>query len=119
MEIWGWGATDRDAPKIVKDIARIDFARGQSTAGIFGPDDTENFEQVTQSTSGVIGQRLDFNYQLAQGGEELQGFDHVPGHVSSYISEENQRRFYKRYAELMEPSGIEQTCSKPRLAMGV
>lgn len=117
IEVWQWGATDRDAPQAVKDIARIDFARGQATAGIFGPDDTENFEQVTQSTAGAVGQRLDFNYQLNMGGDAVEGFSDVPGHISNYISEENQRRFYQRYANLMDGGqGARHAYEKPRLA---
>ncbi len=117
LEVWQWAATDRDAPRAVKDIARVDFARGQATSGIFGPDDTENFEQVTQSTAGAIGQRLDFNYRLTLGGREADAPDGVPGYVSSYPSEENQRRFYRRYADLMDGGADAQPAyEKPRLA---
>ena len=117
LEVWQWAATDRDAPQAVKDIARIDFTRFQSTSGIVGPDDTENFEQVTQSTAGVVGQRLDFNYQMTLKRKPVEGFDDVPGHISTYVSEENQRLFYERWADLMDGGrGARLVHDEPRLA---
>ncbi|MBH63375.1 MAG: aromatic ring-hydroxylating dioxygenase subunit alpha [Alphaproteobacteria bacterium] len=117
LEVWQWAATDRDAPQVIKDMARIDFTRFQSTSGIVGPDDTENFEQVTQSTAGVIGQRLDFNYQMTLERELVEGFDDAPGYISTYVSEENQRLFYQHWANLMDGGrGARQVYDKPRLA---
>ena len=117
LEIWQWGAMDRDAPKVVKDMVRLDFIRAQAPAGIFAPDDTENFEQVTQSTAGVIGRRLDFNYRMTLDRKPVEGFDDVPGYISTYSSEENQRRFYKRYADLMDGGrATRQAYEGPRLA---
>ena len=116
LEVWQWAATDRDAPQVVKDMARIDFTRFQSTSGIVGPDDTENFEQVTQSTAGVIGQRLDFNYQMTLEREPVEGFEDVPGRVSTYVSEENQRLFYEHWANLIDGEGARRAYDKPRLA---
>ena len=117
LEIWQWGAMDRGAPKVVKDMVRLDFVRAQAPAGIFAPDDTENFEQVTQSTAGVIGRRLDFNYRMTLDRKPVEGFDDVPGYISTYSSEENQRRFYKRYADLMDGGkATRQAYEGPRLA---
>ncbi|MSP66543.1 MAG: aromatic ring-hydroxylating dioxygenase subunit alpha [Alphaproteobacteria bacterium] len=101
MEAWQWAGTDRAAPKAIKDIARIDFCRGQATAGIVAQDDTENFEQVTEATRGVIGKRLDFNYQMSVGAKPLKGPKGAPGAFSHGVSETSQLSFYGYWAEKM------------------
>ena len=117
LEVWQWGATDRDAPKILKDRVRHDFIRNQASVGLLAQDDTENFEQVTASTAGVVAQRLDFNYQMTLDRDPVSGFDEFPGYISTYCSEENHRRFYRRYAELMDGGeGARQAYEGPRLA---
>jgi phenylpropionate dioxygenase-like ring-hydroxylating dioxygenase large terminal subunit len=101
MEPWQWCAVDRKAPQSVKDLVRIEFSRGQSPAGLVGQDDTENFEQVTEATRGVMGQQLDFNYQMGCGHEgdiEVAG---CPGRFGPYYSEHCQRNFYGYWAKLM------------------
>ena len=102
LEAWNWCAIDRDAPKVIKEIARLDYTRIQSVSGIAAQDDTENFEQVTEATRGVVGQRLDFNYQMNVGQELLDGPRDCPGRFSPYISETNQLNFYKHWSELCE-----------------
>lgn len=101
LESWQWCAVDRDAPKAVKEIVRVDFARIQAVTGLAAQDDSENFEQVTEATRGVVGQRLDFIYQMGLGHEgevQVQGF---PGRFGRYFSEHSQRNFYRHWAELM------------------
>jgi phenylpropionate dioxygenase-like ring-hydroxylating dioxygenase large terminal subunit len=102
IEAWNWCGIDRDAPKVVKDLARVDFTRIQSVTGIAAQDDTENFEQVTEATRGVVGQRLDFNYQMNVGQAPLDGPDDCPGRFAPYISETNQLNFYQHWAALFD-----------------
>ena len=109
LEAWNWCAIDRDAPKVIKEIARLDYTRIQSVSGIAAQDDTENFEQVTEATQGVVGQRLDFNYQMNVGQELLDGPHDCPGRFSPYISETNQLNFYKYWSELCESPTSGQT----------
>ncbi len=97
-----WCGVDRDAPQVIKDEARVDFTRIQSVSGIAAQDDTENFEQVTEATRGVVGQRLDFNYQMNVGQDLLEGPPGCPGRFSPYISETNQLNFYRHWATLMD-----------------
>jgi phenylpropionate dioxygenase-like ring-hydroxylating dioxygenase large terminal subunit len=105
MEVWQWCAVDRSAPQIVKDRSRIDFSRGQSAAGFFGQDDSENFEQVTEATRGYVAQQRYFNYQMGLGHErEIEKTDHA-GRFGRHFSEHCQRNFYGYWAELMENSG--------------
>ena len=79
LEAWNWCAIDGDAPKVIKEQARVDFTRIQAVSGIAAQDDTENFEQVTEATRGVVGQRLDFNYQMNVGQPLLEGPEGCPG----------------------------------------
>ena len=102
LEAWNWCGVDRDAPQVIKDEARVDFTRIQSVSGIAAQDDTENFEQVTEATRGVVGQRLDFNYQMNVGQDLLKGPPGCPGRFSPYISDTNQLNFYRHWAELMD-----------------
>lgn len=100
IEMWQWCALDRDAPDSIKEMVKVDFTRTQAVTGIAAQDDAENFEQVTEATRGVIGQQLDFNYQM---GAHAPGVTRpgVPGRISPYFTENNQVSFYRRWADLM------------------
>ncbi|MBN34625.1 MAG: aromatic ring-hydroxylating dioxygenase subunit alpha [Rhodospirillaceae bacterium] len=102
LEAWNWCALDRDAPQVIKEQARVDWTRIQSVSGIAAQDDTENFEQVTEATRGVVGQRLDFNYQMNVGQELLEGPEGCPGRFAPYISETNQLNFYQHWQAMMD-----------------
>ena len=116
LEAWNWCGLDRDAPKVIKELARIDYTRIQSVTGIAAQDDTENFEQVTEATRGVVGQRLDFNYQMNVGQALLDGPEGCPGRFAPYISETNQLNFYKHWAELFEGPSSARSHGWPRAA---
>jgi len=104
IEAWQWCGVDSEAPAALKEIIRLDYARQQATAGIAGQDDTENFEQVTEATRGVVGQRLVFNYQMGIGHEmKRTAPPELPGNIGPYFSEQGQRNFYAYWARLMEP----------------
>jgi nitrite reductase/ring-hydroxylating ferredoxin subunit len=105
IEAWQWCAVDRAAPKIVKEQARVDFARIQSASGIVAQDDTENFEQVTQATRGAVGRRMDFNYQMGIGHEGEIDLPGYPGQYGRYYSEHCQRNFYRVWAMRMGMNG--------------
>jgi phenylpropionate dioxygenase-like ring-hydroxylating dioxygenase large terminal subunit len=101
IEAWQWCLVDRAAPKAVKDIARVDFTRVQATSGIAGQDDTENFEQVTEATRGVVGRRQDFIYRMGLEREGTIPLPGYPGLIGRYYSENGQRNLYRTWAELM------------------
>jgi dibenzofuran dioxygenase alpha subunit len=103
-EVWQWCAVDRAAPKVIKEIARTGFTRLQSAAGFFGQDDSDNFEQVTEATRGVIGQRCWFNYQMGSCRDKEPGMDSYPGRIGPGMTEQNQRNFYAYWSELMSVS---------------
>lgn len=102
MEVWQMILIDKGAPEAVNQMALAKFTHVQSAAGAFGQDDSENFEQVTQATRGVIAQRNSFNYQIGLGSvidDELQR--QLPGEVGPRISEHCQRNFYQYWKDCM------------------
>ena len=102
IEAWQWCGVDSQAPQAIKDICRLEFQRQQAATGIASQDDTENFEQVTEATRGVIGQSLVFNYQMGLGHEKkVKRPRRLPGEVGPYYSEQGQRNFYAYWADLM------------------
>ena len=50
----------------------------------------------------MVGQRLDFNYQMNAGQALLDGPDGCPGRFAPYISETNQLNFYTHWAALFD-----------------
>jgi Phenylpropionate dioxygenase and related ring-hydroxylating dioxygenases, large terminal subunit len=105
IELWQWCAIDREAPESIKKVIRAEFTRQASVAGIFAQDDAENFEQVTEAARGVIGQRLDFNYQMGQAHQPDTLRPEFPGKVRPYFSEDNQMSFYQHWRDLMSADG--------------
>jgi dibenzofuran dioxygenase subunit alpha len=101
IDVWQWCALDRDAPAAVKQQATKYFLRHQSAGGLFGEDDTDNFEQLTAATKGVIGQSGVSNYQMGLGNEAATHPEGYPGHFGYRISEHCQREFYSYWAERM------------------
>ena len=103
MEIWQWYLMDRGAPDSIKQIALNQYTHVQSAAGAFGQDDSENFEQVTEATRGVIAQRSNFNYQIGMGMEvnDPEVID-LPGLVGPRFSEHCQRNFYAQWSIQMQ-----------------
>lgn len=79
----------------------MDFSRNQAITGLAAQDDSENFEQVTEATRGVVGQRLNFIYRLGIAPEMEVPDPGLPGHFGRYFSEQGQRNFYRHWAELM------------------
>lgn len=101
LESWQWCGIDRDAPKVLKEMVRVDFTRTQAVAGIAAQDDTENFEQVTEATRGAVGQDLDFNFQMGHDRPNKKIKGNPPGKVADYYSEKNQNNFYRFWATQM------------------
>jgi hypothetical protein len=107
-EVWQWCFVERAAPRIVKELAARQFVRNQAAAGLFGQDDYENFERVTENTLTPLAQRLPFNFQMKLGydgqwrGQEEWDTAGLPGLVGPRFSEANQRGFYRFWAELMD-----------------
>ena len=106
MEVWQMLLIDTGAPEHLKQIAKARFTHVQSAAGAFGQDDSENFEQVTEATRGVIAQRSQFNYQIGLGMKVDEAVQNkLPGDVGPRMSEHCQRNFYQTWKENMLKGG--------------
>jgi len=101
-EVWQTCLIDSGAPDSVRQAALGRFTHVQSAAGAFGQDDSENFEQVTEATRGVIAQRSQFNYQLGLDVEiEDEEILSLPGIAGPRFSEHGQRNYYSHWLECM------------------
>jgi hypothetical protein len=101
-EAWRFYLVDSDAPQEVKDILRHYYMRYSGPAGMTEQDDMENWNYASAASKGVIARRYPYNYQMGMGREQTHEL--LPGMVSEGITEQNQRGFYKRWAEYMEAS---------------
>jgi phenylpropionate dioxygenase-like ring-hydroxylating dioxygenase large terminal subunit len=101
IDVWQWCALDRGAPASVREQATRYFLRHQSAGGLFGEDDTDNFEQLTAATRGAIGRSCFSNYQMGLRHDPSSDPKEYPGHFGFRMSEHCQREFYRYWAERM------------------
>lgn len=99
-EAWRWFLVDTDAPQEVKDVLRHYYMRYSGPGGLTEQDDMENWNYAAAASKGVIARRYPYNYQMGLGFESTH--QDLPGVFSAGFSEQNQRGFYTRWAELMQ-----------------
>jgi hypothetical protein len=92
---------EREAPKIVKEVAAEYVYRGQHMGGTIAPDDVENMERIVEAMRAPRNWRRPHHYGL-QLGHEQEGPRGLPGNLGPNPSEVNQRNFYRFWLELME-----------------
>jgi len=91
---------EKDAPEALKRAIRIGSQANNGAAGLFEQDDVDNWRQVTAASKSRLGRRIpqDLSMGLGHAGAHSE----YPGVVSErYISENNQRLFYRRWEEFM------------------
>ena len=100
-EVWAWVYTDKAAPPEVKEAIRLAGVRVFGPSGTFEQDDMDNWQGCTQTGRGIVARRYPLNYEMGLGHEH---FDETfKAWTSDYrFSESNHRRFYQRWAELIE-----------------
>jgi 3-phenylpropionate/trans-cinnamate dioxygenase alpha subunit/dibenzofuran dioxygenase alpha subunit len=108
-EAWYWLAVERNAPPEVKEAGILRSMRmGNSASGMFGQDDSANFERVAESTSPPQARQHPFNFAMALKhdghwpGSETWQVAGVPGEIGPHFAEQNQRRFYAYWAQLID-----------------
>ena len=105
--------TDEDAPTEVKDLLRRYYMRYSGPAGMTEQDDMENWNYATIGARGPIARRYPFNYQQSMGMIDV-SFP-TAGRVSTQISEENARQYYRHWANYMRGADWKQLYKhKPR-----
>jgi phenylpropionate dioxygenase-like ring-hydroxylating dioxygenase large terminal subunit len=100
-EVRSFVFADKTSPPAVKRAIRQAGIRGFSPSGSFEQDDMDNWQECTQTCRGVVSRRMPINNRMGLGHDR---FDPDLGAwVSDYrFSESNQRRFFRRWAELIE-----------------
>ena len=91
---------EKDAPEAIKQVIRIGSQANNGAAGLFEQDDVDNWRQVTAASTSRFAARHAQDVSMGIGHEGAH--PHYPGLVSErYISENNQRHFYRRWQEFM------------------
>jgi phenylpropionate dioxygenase-like ring-hydroxylating dioxygenase large terminal subunit len=99
-EIWRFFLVDADAPAAVKDLLRHYYMRYSGPAGMTEQDDMENWNYATAASRGTIARRYPYNYQQSLG--RVQDGEPVPGRVSTQITEESARGFYRVWQRYLD-----------------
>ena len=101
-EVWRWDFVDKKAPSEVKAWWRDNLLTWSGPTGMVEEDDMENWNYATEASSGINARRRPYNYGMGQRHEEKN--DALPGAPLTFegITEQNQRGFYRRWAELMD-----------------
>ena len=99
-EFWHFVVVEKAMPKELKKALCIGSVSNNGPAGLFEQDDLDNWRQVTEGARTPMGQSLPQDLSMGLGRVEEDSI--YPGHVSErYISENNQRHFYRRWEEFM------------------
>ena len=101
-EAWRWDFVDKKAPPEVKDYWRDKLLKWSGPSGLIESDDMENWNYASEASNGINARPRPYNYAMGQGHEKTS--DALPGTLLTYegVTEQNQRGFYKRWAELMD-----------------
>src|SRR5262245_10943277 len=99
-EFWHFVLLERDAPEELKRAIRIGSQANNGAAGMFEQDDVDNWRQVTLASTSCLGRRHPQDLWMGLG--QAAPHPDYPVLVSErYISENNQRLFYRRWEEFM------------------
>jgi phenylpropionate dioxygenase-like ring-hydroxylating dioxygenase large terminal subunit len=99
-ECWAWVYADKAAPPEVKEAIRLAGARVFGPSGTFEQDDMDNWQGCTQTGRGAVARRHMLSYEMGLGQERYD--EDLGAWASDYrYSELIQRRFYRRWAQLM------------------
>ena len=99
-EFWHFVLLENDAPEVVKQVTRIGSQANNGPAGLFEQDDIDNWRQVTLASRSPVARQ--YPQELSMGVGHAGTHPVYPGLLSErYISENNQRAFYRRWQEFM------------------
>ena len=99
MEVWAWTVLDKSMPEEVRTAQRLYNLRTFGPSGIFEQDDGENWSEIQAISHGWRTNTVPLNYQMGLRSERDDGV--YPGSTSELYSDAAGRRFYARWAELM------------------
>lgn len=99
-EIHAWTLVPKNMPEDIKDRFRRGSMRTFSPSGLLEMDDGENWEHSTSSNRGFVTRNQRLCYMM---GNRHEALPDLPGTASKgQLSDQNQRLFYKRWAEMMD-----------------
>ncbi|MBS1895524.1 MAG: Rieske 2Fe-2S domain-containing protein [Actinobacteria bacterium] len=106
VEINSWCLVDATLPDELKEAAMRQYVLSFGPSGMFEQDDGEVWSSISEATRGHVAQRYTFNYTMGLGHEqdvsEVYDID-MPGRVGeAFMTEANQRSYYRRWRDLME-----------------
>ena len=103
-EAWRWYFVDKKAPAEIRDFWRKHRMTWSGPTGMVENDDMENWNYATEASNGIIARQYDYHYAQGLGHEtrDTKAPDALLSDAES--SEQNQRGFYKRWAEIMDAS---------------
>ena len=121
-ETWRWYLIDKKAPPVVRNAWRAEQIQFSGPVGRVEKDDEENWGYATEASMGTIARRYPYNYAQGLGhssghavfaGAQVFGRSIVRGGVvgQTTATEQNQRGFYGRWAELMDAEDWDQVRS--------
>jgi hypothetical protein len=101
---------DAGAPAEVKEFLRHYYMRYSGPAGMTEQDDMENWLYATRASTGTIARRNPFNYQQSMHASKIG--DPVPGKVSTQMTEEMPRGYYRRWVSYMKGADWDELLGK-------
>jgi phenylpropionate dioxygenase-like ring-hydroxylating dioxygenase large terminal subunit len=104
-QVWRSFFAPKDAPDEVKDVLRHYMIRYQGPSGLTEQDDMENWSSAHDGARGTIARRYAYNYSMGMGYEQKNWpVEWLGGDVyaTEDVSEQNQRNYYARWANLMD-----------------
>jgi phenylpropionate dioxygenase-like ring-hydroxylating dioxygenase large terminal subunit len=106
VDVNSWCLVDSSLPAELKNAAMRQYILSFGPSGMFEQDDGEIWTSISEATRGVIAQRHSFDYTMGKGHEvpvkDRTGVA-LPGRMGeAFITEANQRSFYRRWRQLME-----------------
>ena len=99
-EFWHFVVLEKDMPPELKRALRMGSGNTNGVSGIFEQDDMDNWRGVTRASLSPMARK--FPQNLSMGLARESSDPDFPGVVSErYVSENNQRHFYRRWEEFM------------------
>lgn len=100
-EVWLFAFLDKKVSR-ERNLNYLGFIKANNgPAGLFEQDDSENWEQSTRGTRGIVSQTVPFHYGMGLGHGDYVEEKGDPPRLETNVNEDAQRWFYRGWAEWM------------------
>ncbi len=111
-EFWHFVLLEKAMPEELKRALRMGQGNYNGVNGMFEQDDMDNWSGVTKASLSPMARKYSHNLSMGMGHEGRH--PDYPGVVSErYVSESNQRSFYRRWEEFMNAEGWQDISIEP------